>query len=337
MDVGLSDNQRELRDSVRAVLAAECPTTFVRASYDDPERWRGLWKTVVDLGWTALAEPEPEMGAVELVLLMEECGRAAAPVPLLSSIGLAAGVGETVRGELAAGAVGALAVAGVGSRTMSPGVRLDSGRLVGVAGVVADAARAELFVVLASGPDGDVASVVRAEGVTLSGDHSLDPSRPVADVSFDVVPESVTPVASGEALARPYTAAAAELVGVASRLLEMGVEYAKTREQFGQAIGSFQGVKHKLADVYVAVERARSLTYLAAMMLDVGQPAWRAGALAKAAASEAAMTAARACVQVHGAIAQTWEHDAHLFVRRAWQAAAAYGDARVLYKEVACS
>jgi alkylation response protein AidB-like acyl-CoA dehydrogenase len=130
-------------------------------------------------------------------------------------------------------------------------------------------------------------------------------------------------------------------VGVTSRLLDLAVAHAASREQFGKPIGSFQGLKHRLADSYVGLERARSLTYAAAMAVDdpaaeVGST-WRAALLAKAAASEAAVEAARAAVQVHGAMGMTREHDVHLFLRRAWQSAALLGESRALYADAASS
>ena len=140
------------------------------------------------------------------------------------------------------------------------------------------------------------------------------------------------------ALATPLVAAAADLVGVAGAALARSVEHAKSRQQFGKPIGAFQGIKHALADNYVALERARSLTYAAAARLDdpaTSPPAgWTAAALAKAAAAEAAVGCARTAVQVHGALAQTWEHDMHLYLRHAWQGASTLGDSRALYHAV---
>lgn len=307
MDVGFSDSQLELRAAVRDVLAKECPPSLVRTCLDDPDAWRPLWQKVVDLGWTGLAllDDDAGMGVIELIAVLEELGAAAAPVPLLSCAGLAAGAlhaaGPDARRwqeELAAGAVGALAVDGI------------NGAL--------DAGRADLVVVLA----GDELTIIRQDG--LDGD-----------------PEAVLPVSPPTALAVPLTAAAAESVGLASRVLDIAVTHASTREQFGRVIGSFQAVKHRLADCYVAIERARSLTYAAAMLCtdasaDVDDR-WRAAALAKAAASEVAVEAARAGVQVHGALGMTWEHDMHLYLRRAWELEPVLGDSASLYRAVAVS
>jgi alkylation response protein AidB-like acyl-CoA dehydrogenase len=342
LDVGFSDSQTELRSAVRGVLARECPPQALREALTDPERWRPLWKTVTDLGWPALALFDEGLSVIELVAVLEECGAAAAPLPLLSSAGLAAGVlraagGHALQEELAAGAVGALGVTAAGARGVHPVLRWNGGRLTGSVGPVADAVRADLLVLLARSDEGLVAAVVRpGPGVEVQPQEPIDPTRPLAQLDVDVVPEAVLAVPS-DALALPLTAAAAELVGVTAQLLDVSVTHALTREQFDKPIGSFQGLKHRLADCYVALERARSLTYAAAMFVDnpeaAGPDRWRAALLAKAAASEAATDAARTAVQVHGAIAMTWEHDVHLYLRRAWQSAALLGESRALYAE----
>ena len=307
MDVGFSDSQMELRAAVRDVLVKECPPSLVRTCLDDPDAWRPLWQRAVDLGWTALAtlDDDAGLGVIELIAVLEELGAAAAPIPLLSSAGLAAGAlraagdrGRQWRDELAEGAVGAVA--------------MDT-----VRGAL-DADRADLVVVLV----GDELRVLR--GGALDGD-----------------PEAVLPVSRPAALAIPLTAAAAELVGLATKFLDVAVAHAGTREQFDRVIGSFQGVKHRLADCYVAIERARSLTYAAAMLAadvdaDVGE-AFRSAALAKASASDAATETARAGVQVLGALGMTWEHDMHLYLRRAWQLEPLLGSSARLYREAAAS
>jgi len=339
MDVGLNSGQLALRDSVRDVLRTECPPAIVRQAMTDPERWRTVWKTVVDLGWTELAVPavdsDGSFGRVDLAVVLEECGAAIAPIPLLSSVGLAAGVlrlagaaVDDVLGEIGGGAVAALAVHPPGHRLPGVPMTLQGGRVQGRAVAVPGLPRAELIVTLAGSADGPVAAVVRVgDGVTVH-----------ADVEIDAAPIAVAAVDMESALATPLVAAAADLVGVAGAALARSVEYAKSRQQFGKPIGAFQGIKHALADNYVAVERARSLTYAAAARLD--DPAtpsaagWNAAALAKAAAAEAAVGCARTAVQVHGALAQTWEHDIHLYLRHAWQGASTLGDSRALYHAV---
>ena len=350
MDVGLSSEQLSLRDAVRDVLRTECPTDAARQALNDsgtdPERWRALWKTVVNLGWTELAAPDTsDYGPVELVVVLEECGAALAPIPLLSSVGLAAGALragglDSVLADIAGGVVATLAVHARGSRLPGAPMTLRQGRLRGRAVAVTNLSRTELIVTLATSAGGVVAAVAGCgDGVTpVPAGESTDPAQPVADVEIDAEPLATAPVRIESALATPLVAAAADLVGVASAALHRSVEYAKSRRQFGTPIGAFQGIKHALADNYVGVERARSLTYAAAARL--GDPnsapadAWTAAALAKAAAGDAAANCARTAVQVHGALGQTWEHDIHLYVRHAWQGAAMLGDSRALYHEV---
>jgi alkylation response protein AidB-like acyl-CoA dehydrogenase len=334
---------------VRDILRTECPPDAARQALTDPERWRTLWKTVVDLGWTELASPETgDYGPVELVVVLEECGAALAPIPLLSSIGLAAGALrgsglDAVLSDIAGGVIATLAAHSPGHRLPGPTMTLQGGWLRGRAVSVPNVARAELIVTLAHDADnGDrlVAAVARCgDGVSVQGSESADPAQPLADVDLDTEPAAVAPLTSIEsALSAPLVAAAADLVGAADAALHRSVEHAKARRQFGTPIGAFQGIKHALADNYVGLERARSLTYAAAALL--GDPSappadvWTAAALAKAAAGDAAANSARTAVQVHGALGQTWEHDAHLYVRHAWQGAAMLGDSRSLYHEV---
>ena len=170
--------------------------------------------------------------------------------------------------------------------------------------------------------------------------ESADPAQPVADVEIDTEPLAAAPVEHRvAALTAPLVAAAADLVGVASAALHRSVEHAKTRRQFGTPIGAFQGIKHALADNYVSLERARSLTYAAAA------PTRRSGQRTRAMPgpprrwprrrpATPRLNCARTAVQVHGALGQTWEHDIHLYVRHAWQGAAMLGDSRALYHEV---
>jgi alkylation response protein AidB-like acyl-CoA dehydrogenase len=356
MDVGLNSEQLSLRDTVRDILRTECPPDAARQVLNDAgtdsERWRSLWKTIVDLGWTELAAPEAgdDFGPVELAVVLEECGAAIAPIPLLSSVGLAAGAlracgpaAAPLLTDIAGGVVATLAVHSPGSRLPGPVATLRRGRLRGRAVAVPNLPRAELIVTLATDEDGKRAPAVAVarcgDGVSTVAVESTDPAQPIGDVEFDAEPLATFAVEDIESvLTAPLVAVAADLVGVAGAALQRSVGYAKARRQFGTPIGAFQGIKHALADNYVSVERARSLTYAAAAQ--IGDPgtapatAWTTAALAKAAAGDAAANCARTAVQVHGALGQTWEHDIHLFVRHAWQGAAMLGDSRALYYEV---
>jgi alkylation response protein AidB-like acyl-CoA dehydrogenase len=351
MSAGPGADQLALRDSVRAVLRAESPPDSARQAMTDPEHWRDLWQTVVGLGWTQVAACGPgcdnALGTTDLVLLLEESGTAIAPIPLLSSVGLAAGVlraagpqTRSVRDDIADGAVATAAVHPPGHRLPGVTMTLQHGRVQGRAVAVPDLSRAELIVTLAASDAGVMAAVVRngAEVTSRPAAGATNPAQPLADLEVDAVPLATAPVSIDAALATPLIAAAADLVGTAGAALSRSVEHAKSRRQFGKPIGAFQGVKHALADNYLLLERARSLTYAAAATLDdpatTPAAAWTAAAQAKATAGEAAVSCARSAVQVHGAIAQTWEHDIHLYLRRAWQTAAALGDSRALYYEL---
>jgi alkylation response protein AidB-like acyl-CoA dehydrogenase len=355
VNFGFNEDQQSLRDAAERVLAVESPPALVRAGIDDAQAWRSLWKTIVDLGWTGLAVPEAHgglgLGIVDLVALAEITGRWVLSAPLLSGAGFAGPLLSTIDSPaaldalagIAAGTVTTLAVAGPDPRLDDPaaGATWDGSTLSGTKRLVTDASRAEVLVVVAAGSDGPVVAIVPTAqaGVRVELVDSVDPNRPLADVHFDAValdPGSVVAVATGPGLDAARTVAAAELVGVCDRVLEIAIDHVSSRHQFGRAIGSFQAVKHRLADVYVATERARTLTYNAAMVLDdngsSAADGTAAAAMAKAAASEAAIFAAKSGVQVHGAIAMTWEHDLHLFTRRARQGALCLGDHRTHYR-----
>jgi alkylation response protein AidB-like acyl-CoA dehydrogenase len=351
MQIGPSADQLSLRDGVREVLAADCPLSLDRLVYDDQLAWHPLWRNVVDLGWTWLARRGYDEGAddlglttLDLVLTLEALGSALAPIPFLSSVGMAAGVaraGGAATGALltaiAGGTVATLAAQSTTGRLPGVTTTLSGGRVRGVATAVPDAVSAELLVVLcADGADTAMAVVPTADaGVVIDQVDSSDPARPLATVTIDAPTDLTVAVEIETALGPALLAVAAELVGVAQAALDLAVEHAKNRYQFDRPIGSFQAIKHALADNQVSVERARSLAYLAAARVDDASvtPAerWRSCALAKAAAGDAALAGTQTAVQVFGALGQTWEHDIHLYLRRAWLGAAALGDSSSLY------
>lgn len=351
MQIGPSADQLSLRDGVREVLAADCPLTLDRRVYDDRLAWQPLWRNVVDLGWTWLARRGYDEGAddlglttLDLVLTLESLGSALAPIPFLSSIGMAAGAAraggaatDALLTAIAGGAVATLAAQSPTNRLPGVTATLSGGRVRGVATAVPDAINAELVVVLcADGEDTVMALVATADpGVVIDQVDSADPARPLATVTMDAPAELTVPIEIETALGPALLAVAAELVGVAQAALDIAVEHAKNRNQFDRPIGSFQAIKHALADNHVAVERARSLAYLAAARVDDPSisPAerWRSCALAKAAAGDAALACTRTAVQALGALGQTWEHDIHLYLRRAWVGAAALGNSASLY------
>jgi len=291
------------------------------------------------MGVVGLSVPESlgglGLGMVDLVPLLEESGRVALPEPLVESTALTApllaelgGADPAVapwlspwlsgiaRGEVAA-AVGGM------PPDPSPGPI-----------TVAGAAGADLFVLVGQGQGGPEIHVVGSDRVDVTPVSSLDPTRRLGLVEW--VPTPDTRAASGpEAAAgmartadRAAVATASQLLGLSDRMIGMAAEYARGRHQFGKPIGSFQAVKHMLAGAQVRLEFARPAVYAAAWSLDEGEPtASRAASTGKALASDAAIEAARVALQVHGAIGYTWECDLHLFLKRAWALAEAWGSA----------
>ena len=327
MQFSFDARQLEFRAQLRALAEKHCPPSALRASWEEAPGWSAArWAELADLGVVGLTVPEDHgglgLGVVDLVLLLEETGRSGLPEPLL----------ETV-------AVGVPVLAGV------PGAAADAvrdrwlGRVAGGECVigVADPARpalvnagADLYLVWSGG----ALVACAAERSAQRTLRSIDGGRHFVEVVVDEA--SATVLAEGEAaVAWQATAAdhgalgaAAVLVGVADRLLSMASDYVKQRTQFGKPIGTFQAVKHHLANALVRLEFARPLVYRAAWSLDEREPtASRAVSMAKASASDAATVAARMALQVHGAIGYTWEHDLHLWMKRAWSLAAAWGDA----------
>lgn len=330
-----------MRDQARAFLTKECSGTVVRAALDgDAKIAPRLWQAISDLGWPSARIPESlgglGLGYLELCVLAEELGRALAPVPFASTIYLAAELllegGSDAQQqrwlpEIAAGTrIATLAYAerpGVLDATRCD-TRLRAGRLYGTKSVVADGLSADLAVVVARDESGAVQCclveldqpAVRREALCC-----LDASKPHARLSFDGA--EAEPLHGGAALlARVLDRAAVfyafEQLGGAERCLEMAVGHARERQAFGRAIGSFQAIKHKLADMYVAKELTRSNCYYAAWALASDAPELPvAAATARVGASQAYLHCAKENIQAHGGIGFTWELDAHLHYRRA--------------------
>jgi alkylation response protein AidB-like acyl-CoA dehydrogenase len=318
-----------------------------------------LWSEMAGLGWQAMAIPEAYGGAgftmVEFGIILEELGRALTPAPFLSSVVLGAntillaGSEDQKRKLLPSVAAGEhrLAVAFVEpdggwnpegiSTTVDAAV---SGLVIdGEKSFVIDGHTADTLIVSARNEDGGIDLCLvgsSAEGVTASRLETMDMTRKQAAVSFDGVrvPESARvgdPGSGATTIARLYDLAAVALafeqVGGAERCMEMSVTYAKERYQFGRPIGSFQAVKHKCADMLVAVEGARSVAYYAgwaASVADADLPV--VAALAKSYCSDAFFDVAAETIQVHGGIGFTWEHDAHLYFKRAKTDQLLFGD-----------
>lgn len=353
-DLLYSDTEDALRDGVRQLFADRCPPEALAHLYDpEPQDFSGVWRTLAaELGVAGLLVPESLGGAGagprEAAVVMEEIGRAVAPVPFLSSAVLAtvallrAGDTETVsalaRGELTAALVVPLSTApGDGIAGVSSGADGLNGSVSSVAG----AGEADVLVVPVAGPDGlELHTVDRAAaGVQVSPLVALDMTRPLAAVSFSG--SQSTPVGAGDepvagALLTAAALLASEQLGVAQWCFDTTLEYAKQRRQFGRTIGSYQAVKHRLADLWFEVGTATAAARYAADTCareDVGAPPARGGdaavaaALAQACCSGVAVHAAEECVQLHGGIGMTWEYPAHLYLKRAKSDQLAFGTA----------
>ncbi len=340
MEFSFSDEQEAFRDAVRQVLSKECTTADLRAAYARPEARSARWTTLAELGVVGLSAPEPlgglGLGMVDLVAVLEEAGTVALPEPLVETTALAAPLLARLAG--APDTDGRLApwLRRIAAGEVTAAVDMGRGRGAGTERPVPVAAAdgADLFVLSTVGPDGPEVHLLDAGSVVVEPVASLDPSRRLGIPVWQ--PTGSSRIAAGaEALAcdaatadRAAVGTAAELLGLAERMIRMAAGYATERRQFGRAIGSFQAVKHLLAGAQVRLEFARPLVYAAAWALDEDDPlASRSASAAKAAASDAASEAARVALQVHGAIGYTWECDLHLFLKRTWALAAAWGSA----------
>lgn len=322
MEFGFDEDQRLFQSTVRAFLEAECPPERVRELWESPAGHSPeLWAGLAELGLTGLRVPESQgglgMDEVGSVLLFEETGRAALPGALVATAAVAAPLLTELGGELAERWLGPIArgeaVAAVGD-PQSP--------------LLADAKPAGLLLLFR----GDEVHALGPEALALERQPADDPGRRVYAARWEPAPGTrVAAGAAGRALReaaldRGALASAAELVGVAGRLVELSAAYACQRRQFGKPIGSFQAVKHMLASAKVELEYARPAVERAAWSVARGAAARALHvSMAKLLASEAAALAARTALQVHGAIGYTWEQDLHLWMRRAWSLEMAWG------------
>jgi alkylation response protein AidB-like acyl-CoA dehydrogenase len=306
MDFELSEDQQALGEAARDLLDDHASPVRVRAvvdgglTHDDV-----LWKAMIEQGWLGVEQPESSdgmgWGFVEIAVLLEELGRHAAPAPFASTIlALAALRGTEWENRLADGAIGAVAWGDESDRQLVP-----------------------------YAPVADVAVIVHGDALVV---HDLTTGdRPTAEPAMDVTrcvgwiptdrPGATRiddPGAATALIDRGAAAVAAEALGGASRVLDLTVEHAKTRVQFGQPIGSFQAVKHRCADMLVDVEGMRSTAYHAAWSLAASDPdASVAASTAKVWSGDAARRVMASGLQVHGGIGFTWEHDLHLYMKRA--------------------
>ncbi len=323
MEFGFSEDQLLLQSTVRDFLSGECTPEWVRAQWEtDTGRSRPFWTQLAEIGVPGLLVPEAHGGLgldeTDLVLLLEEMGRVALAEPVIGTVvgtGLLRALPEP---EIAA--------------TWLP--RVAAGEAILAVGhpaspFVADAHVADLLLL----PREDRLYAVEPPSVRADAQASNDGSQRLFRVDFS--PGDATPIAKGEAARRLADAAldrgafccAAQALGVADRLIALAADYAGQRVQFGVPIGSFQAVKHMLADVRVKLEYARSHVYRAAHSVARDVPARSVDvSMAKLAACEAALAAGRASLQVHGAIGYTYEQDVHVWMKRGWSLDLAFGD-----------
>lgn len=359
MDFDLSKPQKLLKHSAREFFARECKPERVRelmqtgTAHDDK-----LWQLIADQGWTGLIIPEEHgglgLGLVEMAVVAEEMGRACLPGPFLSTLFAAALIARAgsppqrsqflepmAVGEIKAtvallepsadwdiGAVGLKAARGDGN------FRLSGRKLF-----VPDADTADLLICVArNGESLALMPIARgAAGLQIAATPSMDATRKLHEVTFADVSVAEADVfgadgdagrALSQAIEVATVALCAEMVGGMQWVLDTTVEYAKTRQQFGRAIGSFQAVQHQCADMVLMTESARSATYYAAWALTEGDPsASVAVSIAKAYCSDAYREVGNRGIQVHGGIGFTWEHDLHLYYKRSKASEVMFGDA----------
>lgn len=352
MNFDFSDELKQLQGEAGKFLARSAVKPMVRLALEGAPYDPSLWQTMASMGWTGAAIPESHggsgMGHLAVCVLAEQIGYAAAPVPFSSSVCLATqalvAFGSPSQQErwlprLASGdAVGTFAVTeGPGPIALSRiEARVEHGRLRGVKLPVPDGEIADFAIVVAHDDAGCLLQLVdlTGAGITRTPLPSLDRSRPLSRIAFDAAAAEPLGGASGWNAVRLLMDRAAvmmafEQIGGAQAALEMARDYALQRYAFGRPIGSFQAIKHKLADVYVAIELARSSAYYGAWALDSNAPELPvAAAAARIAATDAAWLATKENIQTHGGMGYTWELDCHLYYRRAKHQALALGGAR---------
>lgn len=367
MELEFTPEQDDLRSAIRSVLAGDCPISLVREIVEKGATPDALWERQVELDWPALTVPSRYGGVgltfVELAVLAEELGRVVAPGPLLATVSqFAPLIREVAPAEVAGpfltqvahGEIsGTLAIAGAGgswSPHTSPVLASREGtswRLEGEAHWVMDGAGVgEIAVVARCGESaGQLAAfVVPSEEVVATPFRAMDLSRSVATVSFDgvsvgpgrVLTAPARPEAVARALEEATVALALETVGTCQSIFDIDLGYAKDRRQFGVPIGSFQAMKHKFANMYLALEKARAVCYFAAATIaEDDSRRSLAAAMAKAAAGDCERLLGIEGIQCLGGIGYTWEHDMHLYIKRAKTNGVLFGGTHVHRAKVA--
>jgi alkylation response protein AidB-like acyl-CoA dehydrogenase len=351
-----TEEQEQLRAAVRRFLTEKSPEPEVRRLMETvPGYDAGVWRQAAgQLGLTGLAIPEKFGGSgsgyVELTVVFEEMGAALLCAPFFATVALAANLLLSIDDEIAKAdylpglasgdVIATVALAEPSGRWDEAGITLEATASAGAWSLtgeklyVLDGAVADLFLVVARTPAGvSVFAVERgAPGLTVQPLATMDQTRKQARVRLDATParllgtEGTGWAAVSRMLDLAAVALAAEQVGGAQRVLDMAVDYAKTRVQFGKPIGSFQAIKHKCADMFLEVESARSAAYYGGFVAQDVDELPVAASLAKAYCSEAYLHAAAENIQIHGGIGFTWEHPAHLYFKRAKSSELLFGD-----------
>lgn len=357
MDLEFSEDEAELRQSVIDVLDGISPLSLVRSIYEGTGDEKDLWTRMVELDWPALTIDEAHGGVgygyLELAIVAEQLGAHATPGPFLATASQFAPAVRELGDEaararwlprVAAGEItGSLALA-EGGRWSPDAVEAtataegDGWRLQGRKDAVLHGASVDEVVVVVRGAEGLGAFVVARDELAVEPRVTIDPGLPIADLVFDgvivpaervlAVPGSLEPEPVRRVLDEATVALATTMAAACRRIFEMTVEYSKEREQYGRLIGSFQALKHRMANMYLAVERASSLCWFAALTIAEDDPRrHEAAALAKAAVGECQMLIVTDGLQLHGGIGFTWEHDLHFFLKRAKAADGLFGNA----------
>jgi alkylation response protein AidB-like acyl-CoA dehydrogenase len=335
MDFGLDGSQRSLKEDARKFFTRNCPIAEVRRLMEtehayDPD----LWAKMADQGYQGLIFPEDCCGlglsVFELILILEECGRAALPGPFFSTVVLAGTVLDACGSDeqkqkyltpICTGeARSTLAILEANPSWNPADAQLAAvdGKLTGEKLFVTDAGVADTIVVVAK--DGIYVVEAGAAGLSVVPMQGIDLARKIYAVKFNNTPAEklANPAGITRALEIASVAAAGELVGCMQAMLDLTVEYAKERKQYDKPIGSYQAVQHQCADSYIETESSRSAAYYAAWALGVDNPdASVASSIAKLYASDAGRLVGNRSIQCHGGIGFTWESDLHLFYRRA--------------------
>jgi alkylation response protein AidB-like acyl-CoA dehydrogenase len=360
--LAFTDEQEDLRSTIRSVLAKECPAALPRSIVEGKGDAGALWAKMVELDWPALTVPEGDggigYGYVELAVLVEELGRVIAPGPLFATVTqfvpFVREAGSPEQGTALLGAVAAGRLTGTVALAERPaGWSLDgvqatlsrSGDDWALDGTKSHVLSPDVdqIAVVARQDSGELAvAVVPASELTIDEITPLDKTRPVGHLSFAAVTVPADHVLLGgteavtRALEEATVAMAIETLGTCQAIFEVTLQYAKDRQQFGVPIGSFQAVKHRLADCYIQLERARAVCYFAAACLaeDDARRA-EATAMAKAASGDCQRFVAAEGIQLLGGIAYTWEHDQHLWVKRAMTGDLLFGASREHQADVA--